>query len=593
MAVNLEALEASAIEEVLQRQHVEWLGHLDSWLHRLEFKLTHCHVFEGSHTTGSSGFLNSARPKSSSFLYEVNERGYSADIKPLVPSSPMSPASPLEPVGGSVLAPPVTHVASNNSRDRRSAPATGTTPAPETTVARGKKLNRATTQEHRYQSAKVMGDKVKRFKKMVSLDKDASSAGTWFGQMCSPVSQFCDRMANSLFFNVFFGGVIITNAIFMGVQLEWSAKSMDTTFVNVFLAANIVYAFLFSFEMLVRIAAVGPISYFCSTGCGWNWLDVLVVVPAWVEIAIEISAMRSIGGSSASSQFRIIRVFKVTRLLQVVRSIRLVRFLSALRALVLSVIDTTRQLLWALILLTLVQYSFGIMFTDAVLDYIDSNGPHPVLQMYFGTVYLSCATLFRSILGGTDWDIAADALEEIDMLWVQLFHLYIAFCGFAVLNVMTGVFVNSAVKTRERDHETLIQNKQKFMDLVSKITIIEFERMFDDEEMKAFFQSIEINAVDAWTLFDSLDIDGDHTISLEEFSSRCMQLHGPARSVDLYALKKDLRTLEENQQQIHQELTDVLHHHLGRLIKPLRSHVDLRRSSSLHEQSEGDGYFST
>ena len=37
-----------------------------------------------------------------------------------------------------------------------------------------------------------------------------------------------------------------------------------------------------------------------------------------------------------------------------------------------------------------------------------------------------------------------------------------------VLNVMTGVFVNSAIKTRERDHETLIQNKQKFKELVSR-----------------------------------------------------------------------------------------------------------------------------
>ena len=42
--------------------------------------------------------------------------------------------------------------------------------------------------------------------------------------------------------------------------------------------------------------------------------------------------------------------------------------------------------------------------------------------------------------------------------WVQLFHLYIAFCGLAVLNVITGVFVNSAIKTREKDHETLMQN---------------------------------------------------------------------------------------------------------------------------------------
>lgn len=38
-----------------------------------------------------------------------------------------------------------------------------------------------------------------------------------------------------------------------------------------------------------------------------------------------------------------------------------------------------------------------------------------------------------------------------------------------VLNVMTGVFVNSAIKTRERDHETLMQNKQKFTDLVKKL----------------------------------------------------------------------------------------------------------------------------
>ena len=101
-------------------------------------------------------------------------------------------------------------------------------------------------------------------------------------------------------------------------------------------------------------------------------------------------------------------------------------FLSALRALVLSVIDTTRQLLWALMLLGLVQYSFGIMFTDAVLDYQFEHGQDAILtplglrfkgleravRQYFGTVYDSCATLFRSILGGTDWEHAADALQK-------------------------------------------------------------------------------------------------------------------------------------------------------------------------------------
>ena len=113
-----------------------------------------------------------------------------------------------------------------------------------------------------------------------------------------------------------------------------------------------------------------------------------------------------------------------------VRSLRIVRFVAALRALVLSVVDTTRQLVWALILLLLVIYSFGILFTDAVLEYLFSNpADDGDLFKYFGTVYRSCSTLFRSILGGTDWDSAVDALDPVGWAWVLLFHVYIAFCG--------------------------------------------------------------------------------------------------------------------------------------------------------------------
>ena len=168
--------------------------------------------------------------------------------------------------------------------------------------------------------------------------------------------------------------------------------------------------------------------------------------------------------------------------------------------------------MWALILLILVIYSFGILFTDAVLDYLFSHDTSDdVLVKYFGTVYTSCSTLFRSILGGTDWETAVDALEPVGWAWVSLFHIYIAFCGFAVLNVMTGVFVNSAIKTREKDHETLMQNGVRLKDLVAKlwskidttglgqITISEFETLFADEAMQAFFEAIEIKAVDvAW-----------------------------------------------------------------------------------------------
>lgn len=35
------------------------------------------------------------------------------------------------------------------------------------------------------------------------------------------------------------------------------------------------------------------------------------------------------------------------------------------------------------------------------------------------------------------------------------------------------------------------------------------------------------------------DVDGDHTISVDEFTERCVQLHGPARSADIYALRQN------------------------------------------------------
>ena len=187
---------------------------------------------------------------------------------------------------------------------------------------------------------------------------------------------------------------------------------------------------LFTVEMSIRVTAAGPSAYFFGQSWAWNWLDVVVVIPAWVELAMDF-AMRGGTEGTGTSNFRIIRVFKITRLLQVVRSLRIVRFIGALRALVMSVIDTTRQLIWALVLLTLVIYSFGILFTDASQDHMFRNGPDAAMDEHFGSVYASCTTLFRSILAGMDWNVAADALTPLGQLWVQLFNLYIAFCGFA------------------------------------------------------------------------------------------------------------------------------------------------------------------
>ena len=55
--------------------------------------------------------------------------------------------------------------------------------------------------------------------------------------------------------------------------------------------------------------------------------------------------------------------------------------------------------------------------------------------------------------------------------------------------------------------------------LLLQVTIDDFEQHFSDDVVIAFFESLEIGAMDAWTLFLSLDVDGDHTISVDEFTA--------------------------------------------------------------------------
>ena len=76
---------------------------------------------------------------------------------------------------------------------------------------------------------------------------------------------------------------------------------------------------------------------------------------------------------------------------------------------------------------------FGILFTDAVLDHrneLNFADETSNLPRFFGGLYPSIVTLFRSISNGLTWGQAADALENMDngIFWSSLFHFYVAFC---------------------------------------------------------------------------------------------------------------------------------------------------------------------
>merc|ERR1711879_229090 len=74
-------------------------------------------------------------------------------------------------------------------------------------------------------------------------------------------------------------------------------------------------------------------------------------------------------------------------------------------------------------------------------------------------------------------------------------------------------------------------------------TYADFERAIQNINMTRFFEAVGLDPSEAKNLFDLLDISIDGTISAEEFLQGCLRLHGPAKSLDLLVLARDVTQL--------------------------------------------------
>jgi hypothetical protein len=278
-------------------------------------------------------------------------------------------------------------------------------------------------------------------------------------------------------------------------------------------------------------------------------LDFFIAVTSSMEAFFtNLEASRNISG------VRMLRVVRISRLVRVCRVIRVVGFITALRTLVDSIACTLKSLGWALLLLAMIIYVFGILFTQAVVDFVYSNGHaddpgDQELLFFFGSLGVSTLTLYQAVTGGMEWRELTILMERLHFVWTILLMAYIAFILFAVLNVVTGVFCNSAIENAQHDHDVKMHAQmerkradtlilQKLFSDVDKdasgsITLGEFERYLADEKIVAYFSSLQLDVSEAWKLFKLIDADESHVIDLEEFIEGCLRLRGPAKALDL------------------------------------------------------------
>mmetsp|Transcript_4762 Transcript_4762/g.8624 ORF Transcript_4762/g.8624 Transcript_4762/m.8624 type:complete len:446 (-) Transcript_4762:100-1437(-) len=375
------------------------------------------------------------------------------------------------------------------------------------------------------------------------------------------------QFVNNYRFEMFFAVAIMTNSILVGVQVQYAAEHMGDDNPTSFMVIQHLYAYIFLIELLCRLAAQ-RLRFFCNESWFWNYLDLLIVGTSLLEVIVDIMSLLNdadVGSTENLSSIRIVRIIRMTRLVRVFRIIRIVRFVRALRTLVYSIICTLKSLVWSMLLLVMIVYVFGILFTQATTEHMLSEDSSKntdddeLIGKYWSSLPRSMFTLLKSISNGISWEIVVHPLSSIHWFWVMLFNGFIVFVYFCVLNVVTGVFCQSAIESAQHDQEMLIQEqiankhmyirklRELFRDLDSTdagwITINELERNLSEPRVEAFFSSLELEPSDAWALFKLLDIDQSAVVDIEEFVIGCLRLRGQAKAIDLAKQSYELKFL--------------------------------------------------
>lgn len=391
-------------------------------------------------------------------------------------------------------------------------------------------------------------------------------------------------------FEAICGITIMTNALFIGVEIDYTAAHLDQTPPVTFLIIGYIYTILFAIELVLKIVADRMFFFWPEQTKQfiWNYLDLIIVMSSLAEVALDVVSLSAAGDEGGGTNnvsmdnLRIIRIVRLSRLMRLFRIGRIVRFVRSLRTLVISILSTLKSVFWSMLLLVIIMYVFAILFTQAASDYqvsIDIGGEDPgldppdaeLLEYHWGSLGDAILTLYMSISGGVSWFEVMRPLREVSSVWMFVFLAYISFTYFAVLNVVTGVFCQSAIESTQYDQDAMIQaflmNKQVYTnrfealfksldtDNSGIITKDEFLDHIHDAKVQAFFASLELEASDAIQLFRMIDADegvADTGIDIEDFVVGCLRLKGNARSCDMArlmfenkALARDISELSE------------------------------------------------
>ena len=235
--------------------------------------------------------------------------------------------------------------------------------------------------------------------------------------MRESIPAVCARIANSDAFNYAIFGVILANAVVLGLE-TYESISRDAG--GLLGTLNDVFLGIFVVELTIRLIAFGsrPQDFFKS---GWNVFDFVVVAASFAPGLRENATL--------------------LRLVRLARIVRIVRLLPDLRLLVTAMARSLPAVASLGVLVVLLLYVYGIVgwviFDDHAPDRYGSVG-QAMLTLF---VMLSLENLPQNIEMGL----------ELSTWTVLYFISYTVLAAFLIFNLLIGVVITSLEEAHEME----------------------------------------------------------------------------------------------------------------------------------------------
>jgi len=400
----------------------------------------------------------------------------------------------------------------------------------------------------------------------------------------------------------FFLFVISINAAFMILTVNHEMAQIRDTgrtwHEQWMLHVEIAFLSLYTIELVLKIL-VHRLYYFVNGDWAWNWLDVGLVVYSSLDMVSFLLYSENGGGFLF---LRVLRVFKMTK---VARLFRLISSFKELRLILACIVGSARSLFWSIVFITFIYYVFSLVLVQGVAIFLASEERREQqdLMEYFGAVEVCILTLYRASMGGDDWSLFYLTLKRAGVSWhlQALYLFFIAFTQIALVNIITGIFVERAMvqgkpNLVERSREHVKEEAELAMELENLVR--EFDTNGDGfMDPDSFFTRAPHHPLNVYLRFLGVD-DGDMQEFLEktgaiveqgvlvsDFVLGCMKVKGAASNLDMQALKFKLTLLQTDMERQERKVVK-LSRHLGMRSDEVRGKVstitnsDGRRSVS-------------